>query len=112
MSNKEVVVSDVSSDAVRWSIEPHGEVPLNYHEYIDDSNVIFTNAELMWKRWHENAVRQYERYYKQFLEPSFKLLIYGILHPRQMRLVRQNFGRCENHIDIISTAKGARRSHA
>lgn len=106
-----VVHLDVSSDVVRWSVEPHGEVPLNYHGYIDDSNVIFTNAELMEKRWRENAVRQYERYYKQFFESSFKLLIYGILHPRQLRLVRQNFNRCENHIDIISTAKGVRLSH-
>ena len=102
---------DVSGEMIRWKVEPHGEVPLNYQEYIDDSNVIFTHADLMEKRWHENAVRQYERYYKQFLEPSFKSFIYCILHPRQMRLVRQNFHRCENHIDIIRTAKGARLSH-
>ena len=106
-----VVHLDFSSNVVRWNVEPHGEVPLNYQEYIDDSNVIFTHADLMEKRWHENASRQYRRYYKQFLEPSLRLLIYGILHPRLMRLVRQNFNRCENHIDIIRTAKGTRLRH-
>lgn len=106
-----VIHLDLSGDMMRWTVEPHGEVPLNYQEYIDDSNLIFAHADLMETRWHENAVRQYERYYKPFLEPSLKSLIYGVLHPRQARLVRLNFSRCENHIDIIRTAKGDRSNH-
>lgn len=103
-----VVQLDFSGDVIRWRIDPHGEVPMNYKKYIDDSNVIFANSQLMEKRWHENAVMQYKRYYKKFLEPSFKSFIYGILHPRQMKFIRQNFRQCENHIDVITTARKVR----
>lgn len=107
-----VVHLDLSGDLIRWKVQPHGDVPTYYQEYVDDSNVIFSCSDLMEKRWRENAVKQYERYYKPFLELSFKSLIYGVLHPRRMRLIRQNFCRCENHLDIIKTAKGDKLCHA
>ena len=103
-----VVTLDLSGDRVVWSIEPSGDVPEYWQSYLDDANIIFEDAEVMKKRWRDNAIAQYDRYYKPFLEFSLKKLAYGIMHPRRMRLVRQNFARCENHLDVIGTAKGAR----
>ena len=103
-----VVTLDLSGDRLRWVVEPSGEVPEYWQSYIDDANNIFADPAVMEKRWRENAVSQYERYYKPFLEFSFKRLVYGIMHPRRMRLVCQNFARCENHLDVIGAAKGVR----
>jgi len=103
-----VVKLDVTGDRLHWKVEPFGIVPNDWESYIDDANIIFGNAETMKIRWQDNAVTQYDRYYKPFLEFSFRQLAYSIMHPRRMRLLRQNFARCENHLDIIKTAKETR----
>ena len=103
-----VVRLDVSGDRLRWQVEPFGLVPEDWQYYINDANIIFDNAEVMKTRWRNNAVDQYDRYYKPFLEFSFRQFAYSIMHPRRMRLLRQNFARCENHLDIIKTAKETR----
>lgn len=107
-----VVHLDLSREEIQWTVEPYGEVPIDFQVYLDDANQIFESFDLMKTRWNENAVSQYNQYYKQFLNPSFKSFVYGILHPKKMRLVRQNFSQCENHIDIIKAAKGGVLNHA
>jgi len=103
-----VVTLDLSGDRLGWTVEPSGEVPEYWQSYIEDANIIFEDAEVMKKRWRDNAVAQYAQYYKPFLEFSLRQLAYTVIHPRRMRLVRRNFDKCENHLDVIETAKGAR----
>lgn len=103
-----VVTLDLSDDRLRWTVVPSCETPEYWRSYIDDANTIFGDAEVMKKRWQDNAVAQYTRYYKPFIELSLRQFAYRIMHPRRMRLVCQNFARCENHLDVIATAKGAR----
>ena len=103
-----IVKLDVSGDILKWKVEPFGAVPLDWQSYIDDANIIFDDAEVMKSRWRSNAVVQYDRYYKLFLEFSLRQLAYCIMHPRRMRLVRLNFARCENHLDVIKTARETR----
>lgn len=98
---------DLSGNMLKWTIEPYGVVPENWQSYIGDANVIFSDMELMKARWRHNAVLQYQRFYKPFLEFSLRYVVHSVVHPRMLQLVQQNFSQCENHIDIIATAKEA-----
>ena len=106
-----VVKLDLTGDRLNWKVEPFGIVPENWQSYLDDANSIFADSEVMKTRWYDNAITQYDRYYKTFIDFSIRHLVYWIVHPWRMRLVRRNFARCENHLDIIRTAKGARKSY-
>lgn len=103
-----IVRVDLSGDILKWTVEPYGRVPEDWQSYIADANAIFSKKEVMVSRWRDDAVSQYHRFYKPFLGLSFRRLVYAVFHPRMLRLVRQNFKQCENHIDIITTAKEAR----
>jgi len=100
-----VVKLNISGDRFDWEVEPFGVVPEDWQSYIKDANSIFADAEVMKVRWLDNALVQYDRYYKTFIDFSIRQIVYWIMHPWRMRLVRQNFSQCENHIDIIRTAK-------
>ena len=101
-----VVKLDVASDRLHWKVDPYGEVPPYYKSYLEDANSVFKNADILKNRWHDNAIAQYKRYYKPFIETSLRSLVLGLFHPRVKRLVRKNFYQCENHVDIIRTARG------
>ena len=103
-----VVKIDVSGDMLQWWVKPYGKVPESWQSYIDDAKFIFDDAEVMKKRWRDEAIAQYCRYYKPFLDFSIRQLVYSIIHPKRMRLIRENFSRCENHLDVIEVAKEAR----
>jgi hypothetical protein len=103
-----VVKLDLSCDVLKWKIEPLGNVPVNWQVYIEEANAIFSDMKLMRDKWHDNATAQYQKFYKPFLELSVKYVYYILMRHRLLRLVQQNFSQCENHIDIIKTAKKGR----
>lgn len=100
---------DLSGRRLRYEVEPFGEVQPSWRSYVEEANQIFADVHEMEKRWRENAVMQYERYYKPYLEFSVRSMFLFALHPRRMRLVRLNFAQCENHVDIIRTARDVTR---
>ena len=101
-----IVHLDISGNVLQWNVEPYGDVPLSYQAYLDDANEIFSDSNLLKARWVENANLQYKMYYRPFLEFSLQYFFNKIFHHKAFHLVRQNFAQCENHIDIIKTAKG------
>ena len=98
---------DFSQDRLRWTVEPSGRIPHGVGSYLEEANKIFADDGLLRETWNRLAREQYDRYYRPYLTFSSRALMAWIRRPTAMRLLLRNFRDCENHIDIIETAKEA-----
>ena len=100
-----IVKLDLTENQPRWAVEKFGRVPTSADYYLNEANDIFLDANHLCKKWLENARVQYPKYYKPFLELSFRSIAFLLVHPKRYCLITKNFKKCETHQDIIKTYK-------
>ena len=90
---------------IAWTVEPIGRVPVTFDEYVKECNAIFSDRDLLERRWRENCIKQYNKFYKPYLRISLRSLFGWFSRPRQQWLLQKCFSECETHKDIIATAE-------
>ena len=104
-----IAYMDFNYSTPRCRVEYYGDVPPHADEYMEAAKAIFSDQELLVREWQKTAIEQYTRFYKPYITFSLKGVLSRLRNPHRHALLMQCFSSCENHIDIINTARGFSR---